>query len=133
VLADAGAAGLSPAAWAGRAVALAHRLQADRIVAEANQGGDMVAAVIGQADTAAPVRLVRASRGKCLRAEPIAALYERGRVSHVGVHPALEDEMCDFSLGGLSSGRSPDRLDALVWALTALMLERRSEPRVRGM
>ena len=93
----------------------------------------MVEAVIRQADANAAVEKVRASRGKWVRAEPVAALYERGRVRHVGAYPALEDEMCDFGLGGLSSGRSPDRLDALVWALSALMLTREGKPRIRGL
>ena len=74
---------------------------------------------------------VRATRGKFLRAEPVAVLYAQGRVRHAGVFPALEDELCDFGPGGLSSGRSPDRLDALVWALTHLMLQPKAEPRVR--
>jgi phage terminase large subunit-like protein len=74
---------------------------------------------------------VRATRGKYVRAEPVAQLYEQGRVKHVGTFPALEDEMCDFGLDGLSSGHSPDRLDALVWAITALSFGARSEPRVR--
>jgi phage terminase large subunit-like protein len=134
VLVDATAARLTPARWAKRAVDLYHRLAADRIVAEANQGGDiMVEAVIRQADADVPVETVRASRGKWLRAEPVAALYEQGRVKHVGAFPELEDEMCDFGLGGLSSGRSPDRLDALVWALSALMLTKERKPRVRGI
>ena len=124
VLADATAQRLSPAGWARRVVELYHRLEADRIVAEVNQGGDMVEAVIRQADGGVPVEKVRASRGKFLRAEPVAALYERGRVKHVGAFPALEDEMCDFT---------PDRLDALVWALSALMLGRDGRPRVRGI
>jgi phage terminase large subunit-like protein len=76
---------------------------------------------------------VRATRGKWLRAEPVAALYEQGRVKHVGTFPALEDEMCDFGLDGLSAGRSPDRLDALVWALTALNFGTRNGPRVRRL
>jgi phage terminase large subunit-like protein len=76
---------------------------------------------------------VRATRSKWLRAEPIAALYEQGKVKHLGVFPALEDEMCDFGLDGLSSGRSPDRLDALVWALTHLTYGARIGPRVRGL
>jgi phage terminase large subunit-like protein len=114
-------------------VDLYHRLEADRIVAEVNQGGDMVEAIIRQQDASVPVEKVWANRGKLLRAEPVAALYEQGRVRHVGAFPALEDEMCDFSLGGLSSGRSPDRVDALVWALSALMLTRDGKPRVRGM
>jgi phage terminase large subunit-like protein len=133
VLADATQGQLSPIAWARRAVDLYHRLEADRIIAEVNQGGDMVAAVIRQADDGVPVQTVRATRGKYLRAEPVAALYEQERVRHVGAFPELEDEMCDYTLGGLASGRSPDRLDALVWALTALMLLPEGEPRVRGM
>ncbi len=133
VIADETAGRLSPAAWAARAVALYHRLDADRIVAEVNQGGEMVAEIIRQADCDVPVAMVRASRGKYLRAEPVAALYEQGRVRHVGAFPALEDEMCDFAPGGLTSGRSPDRLDALVWALTDLMLGRKGEARVRGL
>ncbi|SCZ24075.1 Large terminase phage packaging protein [Afifella marina DSM 2698] len=131
VLADKTAQGLSPAGWAGRAVDLFHALSADRLVAEANQGGDMVAAVIRQADPSVAVRLVHASRGKVVRAEPVAALYEQGRIRHVGALPELEDEMADFGLGGLSSGRSPDRVDALVWALTELMLTGGGEARVR--
>ncbi len=133
VLADATAARLTPARWARRAADLFHRLEADRIVAEVNQGGDMVEAVIRQADESLPVEKVRAYRGKYLRAEPVASLYEQGRVKHVGAFPELEDEMSDFGLGGLSSGRSPDRLDALVWALSALMLTKEGKPRVRGM
>jgi phage terminase large subunit-like protein len=79
------------------------------------------------------VTSVRATRGKYLRAEPIAALYAQGRVRHAGTFPALEDELADFGPEGLSNGRSPDRLDALVWALTALMLKAGGEPRVRVM
>ncbi|SMH42724.1 DNA-packaging protein [Mesorhizobium australicum] len=133
VLADLSAAGLSPLEWAGRAVALYHRLGADCIVAETNQGGDMVGTVITQVDPAVPVRPVRASRGKWLRAEPVAALYQQGKVRHAERFAALEDEMCDFGPDGLANGRSPDRVDALVWAVTELMLRQRSEPRVRGM
>jgi phage terminase large subunit-like protein len=133
VLADESAAGLSPQAWATKAIALWRRLQADALVAEANFGGDMVRAVIGEADRSVPVVTVRATRGKYLRAEPVAQLYEQGRVKHAGVFAALEDEMCDFGLDGLSSGRSPDRLDALVWAVTALSFGARAEPRVRGL
>jgi len=87
--------------------------------------------LIGAADRAVPVISVRATRGKYVRAEPVAQLYEQGRVKHVGAFPELEDEMCDFGLDGLSSGRSPDRLDALVWAITALSFGARSEPRMR--
>jgi phage terminase large subunit-like protein len=133
VLADCSVEGASPAAWAGAVVKAYRRFDADRVVAEINQGGDMVSAMLRSIDQNLPVTTVRATRGKFLRAEPVAALYEQGRVSHAGRFPALEDQMCDFGPDGLSAGRSPDRLDALVWALTALMLEGSSEPRVRGV
>jgi phage terminase large subunit-like protein len=132
VLADASVAGASPERWA-RAVAQAARAwQADRVIAEANQGGAMVASVLQAADFSLPLRLVHASRGKVARAEPVAALYEAGRVRHAGVFPALEDELCGLIAGGAyqGPGRSPDRADALVWALTELMLGRVSRPRV---
>ncbi len=132
VLADETLGAARPAAWASAAVALYHRLEADLLVAEVNQGGDMVASVIGEVDATVPVRKVRATRGKFLRAAPVAQLYEQGRVHHVGAFPALEDEMCLFGPGGLDSGRSPDRLDALVWAVTELALKPRSGvPQVR--
>src|SRR3954453_10199411 len=120
VLADETAAGLSPAGWANKAIALWRRLEADCLGVGGEQGGDMVRAVIRSEDASVPVTPVRAHRGKYLRSEPVAALYEQGRVKHVGVFPALEDEMCDFGPDGLSSARSPDRLDALVWAVSAL-------------
>ncbi|WP_105382080.1 DNA-packaging protein [Neorhizobium alkalisoli] len=133
VLADCSVEGKSPAGWA-YAVAKAYsRFQADRVVAEVNQGGDMVTAMLKSVDAGLPVTMVRATRGKYLRAEPVAALYEQGRVAHAGRFAELEDQMCDFGPDGLSSGRSPDRLDALVWALTALLLEGHGEPRVRGI
>ena len=131
VIEDATVAGLSPQGWAMKAVTLWHRLEADSLVAEVNQGGDMVKAVIGEADKEVPVVSVRATRGKYHRAEPVSQLYEQGRVKHAGTFPALEDEMCDFGLDGLSSGRSPDRLDALVWAVGALTFAARPEPRIR--
>lgn len=93
----------------------------------------MVRAIIAEADPEVPVTEVRATRGKWLRAEPVAAMYEQGRVRHAGTFAALEDEMCDFGLNGLSSGRSPDRLDAMVWAATALSFGARGRPRVRGL
>jgi phage terminase large subunit-like protein len=133
VIADGTVSAVRPTLWAARVVQLYRRYQADAVVAEVNQGGDMVAAVLNEVDGAVAVREVRATRGKWLRAEPVAALYEQGRVRHVGAFPELEDEMCDFGLDGLSSGRSPDRLDALVWALTALMLTEAAEPQVRRM
>jgi phage terminase large subunit-like protein len=131
VLEDATASGLKPPEWAARAVALYRRLQADALVVETNQGGEMATGVIREVDSSVPVAGVRATRGKYLRAEPVSVLYAQGRVRHVGALPALEDELCDFGPGGLSSGRSPDRLDALVWALTELMLREKREPRVR--
>jgi phage terminase large subunit-like protein len=131
VLADATVAGLSPAGWAGRAVALWRSLAADALVVEVNHGGDMVRAVLAQADPDVPVTSVTATRGKFLRAEPVAALYEQGRVKHTGMFAKLEDEMCDFGPTGLSSGRSPDRLDALVWAVASLSFGARKVPRIR--
>ena len=132
VLADETARGLSPAGWARKAIALWRRYEADCLVVEVNQGGDMVRAVIREQDGNVPVTPVRAHRGKYLRAEPIASLYEQGRVKHCGDFSELEDEMCDFGPDGLSSGRSPDRLDALVWAVNALTFAR-AQPRVRAL
>jgi len=131
VLADYSLQGASPALWAAKAVEAYHAFLADRIVAEANQGGDLVASVLAQADGAVPVRLVHASRGKRVRAEPIAALYEQARVHHVGAFPQLEDQMAEFD-GALAKG-SPDRMDALVWALSALMLGPDGRPRLRRL
>jgi len=132
VLADRSRRAVKPPEWAAAAVSLYRELEADRIVAEVNQGGDMVEAVIRTVAPEVPVRGVRATRGKWLRAEPVAALYEQGRVRHAGLFAELEDELCDFGPDGLSNGRSPDRLDALVWAVSALV-QPRAEPRVRGL
>ena len=107
-----------PDAWARRAVEAYHEWKADRIIAEGNQGGEMVGAVLGTVEQGLPIRIVHATRGKVTRAEPVAALYEQGRVSHVGSLAQLEDQLCTWTAGG----PSPDRLDALVWALTELML-----------
>lgn len=132
VLADDTASAVTPSAWANIAIALWRRVEADALVVEVNQGGEMVRSVIHEVDAGVPVTSVRASRGKWLRAEPVATLYEQGRVRHAGCFSALEDEMCDFASSGLSSGRSPDRLDALVWAVTSLALGPRGDgPRVR--
>ncbi|MGU3536726.1 DNA-packaging protein [Methylobacterium sp. A54F] len=132
VLADATLARAAPQAWASAALALYHRLSADALVVETNQGGEMAAAVLAEVDPAVPVTAVRATRGKYLRAEPVSVLYGQGRVRHAGTFPALEDELCDFGSDGLSAGASPDRLDALVWAVTHLLLGSR-EPRIRGL
>ncbi len=131
VLADESMSMAKPHQWARRAIALYHSFEADAILAEVNQGGEMVAAVLSAEDASVPVLMRRASRGKWLRAEPVAALYEQDRVRHAGRFPALEDEMCDFAPEGLSSGRSPDRLDALVWALGELMLGADRKPHIR--
>lgn len=133
VLADRTLQGREPAAWARAAIAAYRDHHADRIVAEINQGGDLVIAVLRQIDGAVPVRKVRATRGKWVRAEPVAALYAEGRVAHVGLHAALEDELCAFGADGLAHGHSPDRLDALVWALTDLMLDVPDEPQIRRL
>lgn len=108
---------LSPSGWAGRAVQAYREYAADRIVAERNFGGEMVESTIRQVDQSVPVKMVSASRGKVQRAEPVAALYEQGRVHHVGAFPQLEDQLTMWTP---QSGLSPDRLDALVWALTEL-------------
>lgn len=120
VLADRSCKG-TPDVWAKAAVNLYHELDADRIVAEVNNGGDMIEGVIRAVDRNVPYTAVRASRGKRIRAEPVAALYEQGRVHHVGRLDVLEDQMCLFSgETGRSVGDSPDRVDALVWAVTSL-------------
>ncbi len=133
VVADASVEGLSPEGWARAVAAAAATYGADRVVAEANNGGAMVESVLRAAEAGLPVKLVHASRGKSARAEPVAALYEAGRVAHRGAFPALEDEMCGLVAGGgyEGPGRSPDRADALVWALTELMLGKAGEARVR--
>ena len=133
VLADRSLQGRDPATWARAVIAAFRDFQADRIVAEANQGGDLVVNVIRSVDGNAPVKKVHASRGKFARAEPIAALYAEGRVVHVGEFPALENQMCDFGTEGLSEGRSPDRVDALVWALSELMLTTTRDPVIRRL
>lgn len=109
----------TPAAWAKQAVAAYHAFRANLIVAEANQGGEMVRHTIRTEDRSVPVELVHASRGKAARAEPVSSLYEQGKVHHVGMFPTLEDQMCEWVPG---EGESPDRVDALVWALTKLMV-----------
>lgn len=109
----------APDVWARRAVEAYHRWRADRIVAETNNGGDMVESVIRTVDPTVSFRQVRASRGKYTRAEPVSALYEQGKVHHVGMLPELEDQLCTWVPGE----DSPDRLDALVWAVTELMLK----------
>jgi phage terminase large subunit-like protein len=108
-----------------------HALRADTVVAEVNQGGDMVRTVLNETDASVPVIPAHATRGKWARAEPVAMLYEQGRVKHAGIFAALEDEMCDFGVSGLSGGKSPDRVDALVWAVGTLAFQARNGPRIR--
>ena len=123
VLADCSVSAASPARWAREAIRAMERFGADKLVAEVTQGGDMVAEVIRQVDPLVPVKTVHASRGKAARAEPVAALYEQGRVHHVGELGALEDQMCAMTAQGFDGQGSPDRVDSLVWALTELMIE----------
>lgn len=113
---------LSPDGWARRAITAYHQYQADRIVAERNFGGAMVQAVIRAADRSVPYKEVVASRGKAARAEPVSALYEQGRVSHLPGLTELEDEMVLMTSGGFMGIGSPNRVDAMVWALTEAML-----------
>lgn len=108
----------SPEGWARAAIAAYHTHHADRIVAESNQGGEMVRVTLQTVDRAVPITLVHASRGKYTRAEPVSSLYQQGKVHHVGTFAALEDELCNWTPGDAS----PNRLDALVWALTDLLL-----------
>jgi phage terminase large subunit-like protein len=117
---------LSPAGWGRRTVEAYTAFKADRVVAERNFGGAMVEAVIRTAGPNTPVKLVTASRGKIARAEPVAALYEQNRVKHHGAFPQLEDQLCGFTPNGYVGDGSPDRADALVWALTELMIENQS-------
>ena len=136
VLADMSVERASPERWARAVARAAEHWSADRVIAEANQGGAMVESVLRAADVSLPITLAHASRGKAARAEPVAALYERGRVRHVGLFAKLEDQMCGLLAGGAyeGPGRSPDRADALVWALTELLLKKGGgEPRVRGL
>lgn len=119
VVADASLQG-TPLEWARRAVALYDDREADIVVAEINQGGEMVKSTLRSVRPALPIKLVRAARGKHIRAEPIAALYEQGRISHVGRFPDLEDQLCMFTNAGFEGQDSPDRADALVWALNYL-------------
>jgi phage terminase large subunit-like protein len=137
VLEDASLERAPPSAWAAKALALYRRLEADALVVETNQGGEMAEAVLRQVDADVPITSVKATRGKALRAEPVAHLYDQGRVRPAGGFPALEDEMCDFGPTekgfGLSSGRSPDRMDALVWAISTLALGAKTAPRVRAL
>lgn len=131
VLADRTVRGMSPGGWAGAVCRAARDFGAHEVVAEGNQGGDMVRSVLSTADCPVPIQMVHASRSKAARAEPVALLYEQGRVVHCEGFPALEEEMLAL---GSEGGPSPDRADALVWGITRLMLDARSAgPSVRGL
>jgi phage terminase large subunit-like protein len=130
VLADASVQGRAPKIWAARALALFETWKADCIVVETNQGGQLVREVFQGLDAGASLREVHASRGKRARAEPVALLYEQGRVKHVGAFPLLEDQLCAMGAAEAGSG-SPDRADALVWAVTELALRTRGVVRIR--
>jgi phage terminase large subunit-like protein len=123
VLEDASVSAASPQVWAQAAIDAMARHGGDRLVAEVNQGGDLVENLVRSIDPLVPYRAVRASRGKVARAEPIAALYEQGRVSHLKGLAALEDQMCQMTVRGHQGTGSPDRVDALVWALQDLMID----------
>lgn len=129
ILHDGTVQGRSPKGWAKAAAALYDFYEATGIIAESNQGGDMVKAVLAEAGPHMSVRLLHASRSKPARAAPVALLYEQDRVHHLARFPELEDELC--LLGSDSPGASPDRADALVWAVTELLLRKRMRPRVR--
>jgi len=135
VLADESVQGLSPERWA-RAVARAvAQWEADRVIAEANNGGAMVAEVLRIADSGLAPKLVHAARGKVARAEPVSLLFEAGRAFVAGRFPELEDELAGLQAGGGYEGptRSPDRADAMVWAMSELAERRASVPRVRAL
>jgi phage terminase large subunit-like protein len=134
VIGDHSVRGRSPEGWARAVAEAAERHGADRVVAEKNMGGEMVESVLRGAALHLPVTLVTASRGKTARAEPVAALFERGAARFAGAFPELEDELAGLCAGGAyeGPGRSPDRADAMVWALTELMLGKEAPvPRVR--
>jgi phage terminase large subunit-like protein len=136
VLEDASTTGLGPFQWAGHALAAMRRWDADRLVVEVNQGGDMIEALVRQIDPLVPFRKLHASRSKGARAEPVAALYEQGRVFHHGDLGDLEDQMCAMTAQGYAGKGSPDRLDALVWALHELIIApsaKWQQPRVRAL
>jgi len=134
VLDDRSARGLSPEGWAREVVAAALAWGADRVVVETNQGGEMVANVLRSVDAALPVKAVRARFGKGRRAEPVQAQFATGRAKFAGAFPELEDELCGITLDSYEGpGRSPDRADAMVWALAELLLGRVRTPAVRGL
>jgi len=129
VIGDHTVRGLSPEGWAAKVVSAAESWGADCVVVENNQGGDMPLSVLKAADPALPARPVRARFGKGDRAEPVAMLFEKGEARFARAFPELEDELCAMTRGGYAGPRgSPDRADAMVWAMTELMLGRKPQP-----
>lgn len=135
VIDDKSVAGLTPKEWAAKAIDAYYQYNADRIIAEVNNGGELVEAVVRQVDETVSYKAVTASRGKVARAEPISALYEQGKVSHIGTFSTLEDQMCAFTIDfdAKAMGYSPDRVDALVWALTELMTKKKAKRQARAV
>lgn len=135
VLADMSCQGLKPEGWAAEVRKAYKNYNADVVVAEVNNGGDMVESVIRSSDPGVPVRKVHATRGKVRRAEPVSLIYEQGRIHHVGHFGLLEDQMADFSLDfdNKTRGYSPDRVDALVWAVTELMVDEEAKKKRAGV
>ena len=135
VLGDHSVSGLSPEGWARAVVGAAETWEADRIIVETNQGGEMVESVLRSVDCALPVKPVRARFGKAKRAEPVSAQFARGKARFAGAFPELEDELTGLTGGGgyEGPGRSPDRADAMVWAMAELLLGREKTRRVRGL
>jgi phage terminase large subunit-like protein len=130
-VADLSAPGLSPEAWASRVVETARLYRATKVVAEKNQGGDMIASMLRAVDADLPVKLVHAGPSKAARAEPIALRFETGRARLAGHFPELEDQLCALTWSGYQGPGSPDRADAMVWAMTELFAKERAEPRIR--
>lgn len=135
VLEDASVQGMKPLGWATAAVEAARRWKAEKLVAEVNQGGELVESVVRQVDPLIAYKGVHASRGKRARAEPVSALYEQGRVMHRGCFPVLEDQMCQMGISGYQGKGSPDRLDALVWAMHEVLLDgvAQQRPQIRAL
>jgi phage terminase large subunit-like protein len=133
VVADLTVAGLRPEGWARRVAIAAEQFGAARVVAERNQGGDMVESVLRAADTGLPVKLVSATASKAARAEPVAFRFETGKAKLAGRFPELEDELCAMTYAGYEGPGSPDRADAMVWAMTELFRAERPMPRIRRL
>ncbi|PHR59350.1 MAG: ATP-binding protein [Robiginitomaculum sp.] len=133
ILADETVQGLSPDRWARHAYAMFQKWDAAYILVEINQGGEMVKSVFNAINANIPIRTVYASKSKTARAEPVAALYEQGMVKHIGHFCKLEDELCELGTQMGKSTKSPDRADALVWAVNDLLLKPRAQPRLRQL